>query len=443
MTCAPSSSDAHVADEVVALYDETGRVTGSARRSTVRAENLRHAASSVVVRDGYGRVYLHRRTLTKDVYPGLLDFAAGGVVLAGEDPAAGAVREAEEELGVHGVPVVPLGSADYADAVTRYRAFRFVTTYDGPIRWQPEEVSWGTWVTVDELVRRLDDDPASVVPDSVAVWADIVRDWAADRVPAGQGWDSETFFVEGRWVDRVPRRPAVAAPLLGEVALLQAIAGRLPLEVPRPTVMDRDPLRVRHPIVRGEPCRPGALTAADGAALGRFVRALHDLSPALVAEAGLPSGEYDAVAMVEQVGRFRADVLPLVPAALSAMAVRVLERVAVVGAQALCHGDLVAEHVLVRDGRVAGVIDWGDARVTDPAVDLAWPLHATPPPFAAAFARAYRVDAPTAERARDRWALEPWYAVHRDVFLELDGERIRHLDALSERLRWWSGVAEG
>lgn len=169
------------ADEVVALYDEAGEVVGSAPRSVVRARNLRHAASSIVVRDPYGRIYLHRRTETKDVYPGLLDFAAGGVVLAGEDPAAGAVREVEEELGVVGVPLEPLGVADYADEHTSYRAVRFVVTWEGPIRWQPEEVSWGDWVTLDELVGRLDEEADTLVPDSVAVWSETLRSWHAGR----------------------------------------------------------------------------------------------------------------------------------------------------------------------------------------------------------------------------------------------------------------------
>jgi len=165
-------------DEVVALYDDAGEVAGAAPRSVVRALNLRHAASSVVVRDPRGRIYLHRRTTTKDVYPGRLDLAAGGVLLAGEDPTVGAVREVEEELGVTGAPLQPLGVADYADDHTSYRAFRFVVTWDGPIRWQPEEVAWGAWVTVEELVRRLDDGGAdSIVPDSVAVWSSLVRSW--------------------------------------------------------------------------------------------------------------------------------------------------------------------------------------------------------------------------------------------------------------------------
>ena len=170
-----------MADEVVALYDEAGQVVGSAPRSVMRARNLRHAASSVVVRDRLGRVYLHRRTETKDVYPGLLDFAAGGVVLAGEDPRDGAVREVEEELGVSGEPLVELAPVDYSDDRTRYRAFRFVTSWDGPIRWQPEEVSWGEWVPVDDLLRRITDEPDSLVPDSVAVWTAVLRDWSARR----------------------------------------------------------------------------------------------------------------------------------------------------------------------------------------------------------------------------------------------------------------------
>ena len=41
----------------------------------------------------------------------------------------------------------------------------------------------------------------------------------------------------------------------------------------------------------------------------------------------------------------------------------------------LLHADLGPDHLLVRDGRLAGVIDWGDARVGDPALDYAWLLN--------------------------------------------------------------------
>lgn len=153
--------------ELVALYGEDGRPTGEAvSRAEMRARNLRHGATAIVVRDTAGRVYVHRRTNTKDVYPGRYDFAAGGVVQAGENPYESATREAEEELGVAGVELRPLYEADYADDQVRYHAYCYECTWDGPIRWQPEEVAWGEWVTPQRLVEMLDRLP--FVPDTVA-----------------------------------------------------------------------------------------------------------------------------------------------------------------------------------------------------------------------------------------------------------------------------------
>jgi 8-oxo-dGTP pyrophosphatase MutT (NUDIX family) len=155
-------------DELVPLYDDSGRPSGEVvTRREVRARNLRHAATAVVVRNSAGQVYVHRRTDTKDVFPGRYDFAAGGVLQVGEDPYAAAVREAEEELGVHGVPLEPLGEADYEDDQTRYHAFCFTCVYDGPVTWQPEEVAWGAWVAVDELRAMVAEKP--FVPDTLAL----------------------------------------------------------------------------------------------------------------------------------------------------------------------------------------------------------------------------------------------------------------------------------
>lgn len=155
-------------DELVPLYDEAGRPSGEVvTRREMRARNLRHAATAVVVRNTAGEVYVHRRTDTKDVFPGRYDFAAGGVLQVGEDPYDAAVREAEEELGVAGVPLTGLGEADYADDHTSYHAFCFTCVYDGPITWQPEEVAWGAWVTVAELGAMVAAE--EFVPDTLAL----------------------------------------------------------------------------------------------------------------------------------------------------------------------------------------------------------------------------------------------------------------------------------
>src|SRR5699024_10529825 len=143
------------ADELLALYDESGRPCGTALRSRVRGENLRHAATGVVVRNGAGAVYVHRRTDTKDVYPGMYDFASGGCGRAGADAVAAAYRELGEELGISGVELRPLGRRGYSDEVTRYFAYVFETRWDGPVRHQAEEIAWGDWLSPAELLAHI------------------------------------------------------------------------------------------------------------------------------------------------------------------------------------------------------------------------------------------------------------------------------------------------
>ena len=70
--------------EWVDVVDENNDVIGQATREQMRAENLRHRATYIVVHDGMGKILVQRRTEHKDYCPGLLDATAGGVVQQGE-----------------------------------------------------------------------------------------------------------------------------------------------------------------------------------------------------------------------------------------------------------------------------------------------------------------------------------------------------------------------
>ena len=122
------------------------------------------------------------------------------------------------------------------------------------------------------------------------------------------GWDSRARIVDGRWLERRPRRPEVEARLVQETRLLPWLAPQLPARVPVPVMVTRHPLVVRHELVPGEPA--AALTAAQAAACGRFLAALHtvDVDGAVAhgtTDAGPAHDEHLAV-----LDRFRADVLP-------------------------------------------------------------------------------------------------------------------------------------
>ncbi|MEV0712704.1 NUDIX hydrolase [Nocardia aurea] len=171
---------AEQSSEVIAVYDEAGRVVGVEDRAKVYRDGLWHASAGVLVRSGDGqRIYVHRRTDTKMVFAGMHDCLAGGVVGPGEDPVRTAVRELGEELGI-GVAdgLVPLAKISW-DGLwdgrpMRCHLFAYEFHWDGPIRHQPEEVADGWWWTDAELRVHLDDPEWPFVPDTRLLIDDLI-----------------------------------------------------------------------------------------------------------------------------------------------------------------------------------------------------------------------------------------------------------------------------
>lgn len=233
------------------------------------------------------------------------------------------------------------------------------------------------------------------------------------------GYDFEVAIVDDEWVFRFPRRPGVEEPLEVEIVLLPALAPALPVDVPKFEHISHNPLFVGYRVIHGQP-----LVDEDADGVRAFLDALHAFDPS-----GLPVERPDWVeAYCDQCAEFERLVFPLLDVDLRAQGTRFFgdAETLVDFEPALLHADLGPAHLLVRDGRLAGVIDWGDARVGDPALDYAWLLNG---PFAD-----WDVDPDLRRRARFYHRLGPWYEAHYGLFTNQPAHTERGLAGIRDRL---------
>ena len=204
--------------------------------------------------------------------------------------------------------------------------------------------------------------------------------------PLAEGWDNVMLRLGDDLVVRLPRRAAAAPLLENEQKWLPVIAPGLPLPIPVP-------VRVGVP---GEgypwawsvlPHLPGMAAATTppsdpqdaAAALGAFLGALHAPAPQdhpVNRVRGVPlahrdailrdtldhlDGDVDGIADTDTVLRLWSDSL---------------ETPVWDGPPVWLHGDLHPGNLLVHEGRLSGVVDFGDITAGDPATDLsvAWML---------------------------------------------------------------------
>lgn len=85
------------------VVDEKGNIRGIAPRSVIHGNpSMMHRVVHILVFNKKGQLLLQKRSLKKDVAPGMWDTSVGGHVDPGEDIEEAAERELMEELGVRG-----------------------------------------------------------------------------------------------------------------------------------------------------------------------------------------------------------------------------------------------------------------------------------------------------------------------------------------------------
>jgi aminoglycoside phosphotransferase (APT) family kinase protein len=225
-----------------------------------------------------------------------------------------------------------------------------------------------------------------------------------------EGWDNAMYRVGNDLCARLPRRKIAEDLIKVEQEWLGRIAPLLPVPIPAFVRLGKPDLGYPWvwslvPWMPGEPVGTGRLETGEGVALGHFLKALHVPAPAHAPISDCRGGPLSTRAdMVDfRAGRLRADfdwidrnVMPIWHAAL---------RAPDDAPPVLLHGDLHPRNVLMKDGKLSAIIDWGDMCGGDPATDLAalWLLLPSPQSRALAV-DIYRPSPATLLRAKG-WAI--------------------------------------
>jgi aminoglycoside phosphotransferase (APT) family kinase protein len=193
---------------------------------------------------------------------------------------------------------------------------------------------------------------------------------------AESGWDNAMLRLGDELALRLPCRAVAAWLVVNEQTWLPRIAAGLPLPAPIPVRNGKPALGYPYPwsVVpwfNGSPSDLAPPGADQGAPLAAFLRALHQPAPD-----DAPRNAYRGVPLAE-----RAEVFEARYAEAEALRGPLAPHLREIWTAALAapidlprswfHGDLHGRNAIVRDGRLAAIIDWGDMAGGDPACDLA------------------------------------------------------------------------
>jgi len=277
------------------------------------------------------------------------------------------------------------------------------------------------------------------------------------------GWDSFVLEVNSNRIFRFPRRYDVEQGLLTEIAVLPWLTVALPLPIPsfdiicQPQGEDQPYTFVGYAKIPGEPLPADLdLKVKERVAqqLAAFLTALHSFPVEPKDNIGVATiGQMPHInipilnlwqhyaTFYQMVVRGRVLQLGLLTPTEQAQVERMWDRF-LTGLQqqppavALCHNDLVREHILYDPVRreVTGVIDWGDMAVGDPALDFAGLLAFNTSLCARVIADYETADANLWSQARFYRDIIPFHEIEYGAFMEDEGRCESGLAALRQVL---------
>jgi isopentenyldiphosphate isomerase len=165
-----------MAEEIFDVVDERDEVIGKRSRSEVHRLGLKHRAVHVLIFNGKGQIFLQKRSMKKDCFPGAWDSSAAGHLDLGETYDACALREVREELGIE-LPCLQekLFKIDACPETGQEFVWIYRCQHEGPFVLHPEEIEGGGWFTADHVSRWIEERPKDFAPSLIIIWKRLLK----------------------------------------------------------------------------------------------------------------------------------------------------------------------------------------------------------------------------------------------------------------------------
>jgi aminoglycoside phosphotransferase (APT) family kinase protein len=260
--------------------------------------------------------------------------------------------------------------------------------------------------------------PSRLHDDQIEIDIDLIRRLVDTQFPQwsdapltpveSSGTVNALYRLGGELVVRLPLAMWGAEALVSEREWLPRLSPLLPVEIPR--LLGRGQPDLGYPCpwsvfgwIEGSHPQPGRVPASDGLVddLASLIRALHEID--------LPDAPEAYRGPVSEVDQSVRQCIPEVADEFDPERLTIAWEISAnapewEGPPLWAHGDLLASNLLIRNGRLAAVIDFGTAGVGDPACDLMVAWNVLPAPARPSFREAVGLDDATWLRGRG-WAL--------------------------------------
>ena len=160
------------------VVEPSGIVVGrSARDYCHSGKKPLHPVIHIHIVDRFGRIYLQKRSMKKDIQPGKWDTAVGGHVSYGESILEAVFREASEELGLVAFNPIYVTSYVFESPIERELVNVFAAVGSFDLKPDLDEVDEGRWWPISEIEENIG--KSVFTPNFESEYSEIAKDLIA------------------------------------------------------------------------------------------------------------------------------------------------------------------------------------------------------------------------------------------------------------------------